>query len=228
MAGIDELSALNGRATSELIADQLREHILRGAFPPGAQMIEAQLAARLEVSRGPVREALQRLSQEGLLVSRRNRGVFVPELTATDIAEVYWARKAVETAAAEAMLTFGTVPVEQTAQRLREIVDRMSSVVADTSWSRVAEVDMAFHSTFVDGSGNSRLSRINATLAAESRICMVNLKSAYRRPDSLVDEHQRIVDLLVAGDRDELCREIGRHMDKAVDDLTASMDQSIS
>ena len=82
MAGIDGLFVLEDRPTPELIADQIRDGILQGDFRPGEQVVEAQLAARMQVSRGPVREALQRLIQEGLLVSYRNKGVFVLELTA--------------------------------------------------------------------------------------------------------------------------------------------------
>ena len=50
-------------------------------MPPGAQLGEADLARELGVSRGPLREGIQRLTQEGLLVSIRNRGVFVIEMT---------------------------------------------------------------------------------------------------------------------------------------------------
>ena len=83
MAGIDGLFALEDRPHIRAgFADQIRDGILQGAFRPGEQVVEAQLAARMQVSRGPVREALQRLIQEGLLVSYRNKGVFVLELTA--------------------------------------------------------------------------------------------------------------------------------------------------
>jgi DNA-binding GntR family transcriptional regulator len=225
LAGIEELSALEGRPTSELIADQLRDRILQGAFRPGEKVIEAQLAARLQVSRGPVREALQRLIQEGLLVSYRNRGVFVLELTATDIAEIYAARKAVEAAAAESVLAAGQAKVTSIAQALRHVVHQMAAAVSTGDWSRLAELDLAFHGTLVEGSGNSRLSRIYATLTAESRICLAHLEGSYPRVDALVDEHERIVDLLTEERGDALREEIGRHMDKAVADLITSMNR---
>jgi DNA-binding GntR family transcriptional regulator len=228
MAGIDDLPALEGRPTSELIADQLRDRILKGAFRPGEQVIEAQLAGRLRVSRGPVREALQRLSQEGLLVSYRNRGVFVLELTATDIAEIYIARKAIETAAAETVLASGKAKVIATTQALRHTVQEMSAAVSAGDWSRLAELDLAFHSALVGSSGNSRLSRIYATLAAESRICMVNLEGSYRRVDALVEEHECIVNLLAEERGEALRQEIAQHMNKAVVDLTASMNRQTS
>jgi DNA-binding GntR family transcriptional regulator len=100
MTGVDNIVPLALRGTSAVIAEQLRERILDGSFAPGEQISEVQLAARLKMSRGPVREAVQRLAQEGLLVSHRNRGVFVVELDGSDIEDVYRGRRAVEKEAA--------------------------------------------------------------------------------------------------------------------------------
>ena len=94
------LQPLSQQSTPELIADQLRVKILDGTFPPHHQLAEVELAKQLQVSRGPVREAMQRLIQEGLVRSERNRGVFVIEMDADDARDVYVARGAVEKAAA--------------------------------------------------------------------------------------------------------------------------------
>lgn len=227
MANIEGLSPLDVRSRSELIADQLRERILSGAFRSGEQMIEGQIATELQVSRGPVREALQRLIQEGLLVSHRNRGVFVLRLTPADVAEIYGARRAIETAAAETVLTSGRATVAATVRALHAILRSMPPAVASGDWSRLAALDLAFHSALVAGAGNARLSRLYATLAAESRICMVNLEVSYPRLDALVAEHERIADLLAEGRGGPLRREITIHMEKAVIDLTASMNQLV-
>src|SRR5699024_3616258 len=68
-------------STPSLIARALRRGIADGSLAPGTQLGEAALARSLGVSRGPLREAMQRLTQEGLLVSHRNRGLFVADLT---------------------------------------------------------------------------------------------------------------------------------------------------
>lgn len=228
MSSMNELSALDDRPTSELIANRLREGILGGLFRSGEQVTEAKLATGLGVSRGPIREALQRLSQEGLLVSRRNRGMFVLELTATDVAEIYAARKAIEIAAAEAVLGLGKSTVVATAQTLGTIVQEMPTDVSAGDWPRVAALDFAFHNALVAASRNSRLSRIYATLAAESRICMVNLEGSYARVNVLAEEHERIVQLLASGRVEALRLEIVKHMESAVVSLTASMGSGLS
>lgn len=230
MAGEDGLSALEGRPTSVLIANQLRERIIDGSFHPGEQIREASLVEKLQVSRGPVREALQRLSQEGLLVSHRNRGVFVLELTEADVAEIYAAREAIELAAARALLALPKGVIAPTVKALGRIVGKMGPLVEAKDWRTLAELDLSFHIAFVKSAKNSRLSRIYSTLAAESRICIVNLEGSYPHADALVNEHQQLVDLLEAGDAHALLEAISGHMERAVNDLTRSMlaDQAAS
>ncbi|MGB3374355.1 MAG: GntR family transcriptional regulator [Microbacterium sp.] len=223
MAGEDGLTAIEDRPTSVLIADQLRERIIDGSFRPGEQIREAALVEKLQVSRGPVREALQRLSQEGLLVSHRNRGVFVLELTSTDVAEIYAAREAIELAAARALLEQPSAARAATAATLNRIIAQMSPLVAAKDWRALADLDLGFHLEFINGDGNSRLSRIYDTLAAESRICIVNLEGSYPHADALVEEHQALADLLAAGDGAALAEAIGAHLSSAVHDLTRWM-----
>jgi len=228
MAASESLFALEGRPTAQLIADQLREQIVQGAFRPGEQINESVLATQLHTSRGPVREALQRLCQEGILVSRRNRGVFVLELTTADIKEIYAVREAVESTAADALLDAGQDPVKRTCQALKDIIRDMAKQVEVSDWQAIARLDMQFHTSFVAGAGNTRLIRIYETLAAESRMCILNLAVAYPRIDVLVQEHQNILDLLEAGDREELYKAIKRHMEKAVEDLTGTREEAES
>ncbi len=221
------LSPLTGRQTSVVIADELRELILDGTYSPGEQVSEASLATQLQISRGPVREAFQRLAQEGLLVSHRNRGVFVVELTNTDIAEIYAARQAVELAAVSILFSRPDHARHAAATRLREIVDTMPPLVATGDWTAVAKRDLAFHEALVAAADNGRLVRIYSTLAAESRICMAHLRRAYPRPEALAEEHVHLVELLETGSQDELCAAISTHLSTAVVDLTAMMSEAV-
>jgi DNA-binding GntR family transcriptional regulator len=226
MAAPGALFALEGRPTAQLIADQLREQIVQGIYRPGEQINESVLASQLHTSRGPVREALQRLCQEGILVSRRNRGVFVLELAIEDIKEIYAVREAVETTAADALLDAGEEQTKDTCQVLKAVISDMAKQVAVSDWQAIARLDMQFHTSFVAGAGNTRLIRIYETLAAESRMCILNLAVAYPRIDVLVQEHQNLLDLLEAGDKEELHIAIKRHMETAVEDLTAPRDEN--
>jgi DNA-binding GntR family transcriptional regulator len=226
MATPDGLFELEGRSTAQLIADHLREQIIEGAFRPGQQINESVLAGQLSTSRGPVREALQRLTQEGLLVSLRNRGVFVTELSIDDIREIYAVREAVEKASVEILLTAGQSQIDRTWQSLKEIITEMS-IQESSDWRAISRLDMKFHTSFVAGTKNSRLMRIYDTLAAETRMCIHNLRVSYPRVDVLVREHEEILDLLELRDNEGLQRAISNHMRKAVDDLNASQQERV-
>jgi len=105
-----------------MIATRVREAISAGDFPPGSQLYEAELVGQLGISRGPLREGLQRLTQEGLLTSVRNRGLFVVELAPQNVHEMYLAREAIERRAAAAVVRTGPAAA---ARALQKVVTEM-------------------------------------------------------------------------------------------------------
>jgi DNA-binding GntR family transcriptional regulator len=221
MVATEALIVLEERPTAQVIADQLREQIIQGTFRPGQQIKESILAAQLRTSRAPVREAVQRLCQEGILISRRNRGVFVPELSIQEINEIYAVRQAVESLVVDVLLDGSQLRLQDTCGALKAVVDDMVKQVTASDWQEMAKLDMQFHAALVAGTGNRRLMRIYETLAAESRICMLSLEVSYTRPEVLVQEHQNILDLLQAGDRKGLRHAVKHHLQNAVEDLRA-------
>jgi DNA-binding GntR family transcriptional regulator len=218
MTGVDNMVPLALQGTSAVIAEQLRERILDGSFAPGEQISEVQLAARLGMSRGPVREAVQRLAQEGLLVSHRNRGVFVADLDVADIEDVYRGRRAVEKEAASTVYERG-IPAGL-ADRLEGILRNIALYMNAGDWPKLAREDLHFHATMVEAAQSPRLSRMFSTLAAETMLCMSAFDDRYIRPPTAVEEHQRLLARLVGGDLPEMHAEIDRHMSHAVDSLS--------
>ena len=222
MAATKRRFALEGRPTAQLIADHLREQIVRGTIRPGQQINESLVASQLNTSRGPLREALQRLCQEGILIYRRNYGVFVLKIEPEDLREIYSARETIESAAACILLDRGPGSVLHAIEILKKIVGGMAKHAADSNWEAIAGLDMQFHSSFVAAAGNSRLDRIYTSLATESRMCILNLEVSYPKMEVLVEEHQNILDLLEAGDREGLLASIRRHIQKAAEHLIAA------
>ncbi|MFJ5700189.1 GntR family transcriptional regulator [Arthrobacter sp. NPDC093139] len=216
------LFTMEGRPTAQLIADQLREQIIQGIFHPGEQINESILAVQLNTSRSPVREAVQRLCQEGILTNRRNRGVFVLEISARDSKEIYAVREAVETNAADSLLNSSPKHIKNTCQALKTILRNMKRQVDATNWQSIAQLDMQFHTTLVAAAGNSRMTRIYETLAAESTMCIRKLEISYPQAQTLIQEHEDILSFLETGNSEELRRTLKHHMQKAVDDLTTT------
>ncbi|ROR65837.1 GntR family transcriptional regulator [Agrococcus jenensis] len=212
MNGVQTLSVINSRPTAVVIADQLREGIIDGAFSPGDQINEAQVASQLNVSRGPVREALHRLVQEGLLLSRPNRGVFVQELTTRDVAEIYHSREVIECAAAEILLRGGPERCAATAEVLDAIVDRMQAALASDDWTTLGRLDLEFHTRLVSEAGNSRLTRAYATLATEALMSLTHFPGAYPRPERVIPSHRAIAEQLRDGDMAVLHGTLHRHL----------------
>jgi DNA-binding GntR family transcriptional regulator len=180
---------------------------------------EVQLAGRLNVSRGPVREALQRLVQEGLLETKRNRGVFVASLEEEDVADVYLARRAIEREAV-------TIIVRRTDDaafaRLDEVVEDMSSAAERGAWEDLADADLHFHESLVRSSNSKRLQRMFSTLLIETRMCLARLESAYPVHKRLVQEHRNLLAAMRQGDKRTALALINAHLNDAVNDLTTA------
>ncbi|RNI21273.1 GntR family transcriptional regulator [Flexivirga caeni] len=204
-------------STAVMIADQVRDAIERGDLRPGAQLGEAELARQLGVSRGPLREGLQRLTQEGLLLSIRNRGLFVIEMTPDRVRDMYTARQAVERAAAEQI---HLADPHEAGTELLTIADTMQEMVDADDATGMGEADIAFHDLLVRLAGSPRLSRMHRTLLTETRMGIHALGPTYRGDDARVAEHREIAQSFVDRDPERTDRLLRLHMADAVTRLT--------
>jgi DNA-binding GntR family transcriptional regulator len=201
-------------STPSIIAEKLRSAISHGELRPGAQLVEAELARELEVSRGPLREAMQRLTQEGLLVSFRHRGLFVIELTDADVRDIYIARTAVERAAAAEIFEQGNPA--QAGAALSAIVKKMARASDRRDRAAIGARDIDFHKALVEQSRSARLFRMHQTLLTETTMCITALQETYPAPDLRVPEHQGIADAFTDKDAALADRLIIEHMNDAV------------
>jgi len=200
-----------------LVADRLREGILDGTFPPRTQLSEVALSQQLSVSRGPIREAMQRLLQEGLLRGERNRGVFVVDLGADDVRDIYLARSAVERTAAAIVAADGA---DEDFVTLQSAVDKLTAAV-DSNWLELTELDLQFHLALVAAASSPRLDRMFRTLVAETKLCISRLEPFYSGREEVVREHQKILDAIRARDLAEVDRLVTEHMDVSASRLTS-------
>jgi len=191
------------------IAERLRDDILSGAHAPGAQFHEVELARAFGVSRGPLREAMQRLIQEGLLCSEPHRGVFVPDLTEHDLLDVFFVRATLEAAAVRRIAAADRR--REVSRTLAEIAQRMDRAMRSGDRATGGELDFAFHRTLVDAAGSERLSRTYATVQAETRLCLHRLMGGYRSSADLADEHLRLAQMVGEGPVDVALKELERH-----------------
>ncbi|MFC3282297.1 GntR family transcriptional regulator [Litchfieldella rifensis] len=202
---------------SSMVTEQIRNAILSGVYPPGMQLNEKLVAESCGVSRGPVREAIQRLLQEGLLTSEPHRGVFVLELTEDDLEDIYFTRDAVERAALRRIVHSGRR--EELSGRLMAIVESLRQAVEQEDWSEVATLDIRFHSELVNAADSQRLSRLYATLMAEMGLCLKQLIGVYRGRGRLIEEHELLANLIASGDAEQLEKAMAEHLQEPVETI---------
>ncbi|WP_300010101.1 GntR family transcriptional regulator [Pseudonocardia sp.] len=210
---LTDMEPVERRSTAAIVADRIRTAIMRGTFPPGTQLGEVELAARLGVSRGPLREAMQRLVAEGLLRSERHRGLFVRDLDATDVRDIYHARASVERAAGLLLVDGDRAAA---ADRLVAALGALEVAATTGDPAAVADADHAFHTEFVAASGSPRLRRMADGLLVETRMCLAALQQTAPPAAGLVAEHRELADAVRAGDRDRLTAALDAHMADAV------------
>ncbi|OBC09165.1 GntR family transcriptional regulator [Mycobacterium sp. 852013-50091_SCH5140682] len=211
----DFIGPVDQQSTPSIIADKLRQAIAHRELEPGSQLGEAELARRFGVSRGPIREGIQRLTQEGLVVAIRNRGVFVIDMTPDEVRDMYLAREAVERTAARKILHGDYAAV---GDELLAIVDEMESAAEP---DELSEADIRFHELLVASAGSSRLSRMHQTYLVETRMCLHALADTYDTPGDRVTEHHALASAIRSGDVALTDKLMLAHMEDAVDRLIA-------
>jgi GntR family transcriptional regulator of gluconate operon len=170
-------------------ANMLRRAIIAGEFPSGVRLIEDDLASRLGVSRGPIREALRQLATEGLVEVGR-RGAFV-RLGQHDIWELYSLRTVLEGFAIELAAQAFT---DDDMVAVQGLLDQMAEAAQAQRLEDFVILDMAFHSAFFERAGHRRLLLSWQALAPSIGAMLAVTSTANPRVDSILDEHQQILE----------------------------------
>lgn len=200
------------RTLSDYVADQLRQAILTGEFKPNQRLVEQEIAESMRTSRGPVRDALKILENEGLVVRESHRGAFVAQLHPGDFIEIYTLRESLEILALRYLIKNAS---DEQIQLLEDLVKTMEEL-AQKNYSQVeaTDLDMEFHHTLCQISGHTRV--LNAWEALSGQIRLVLLKHRYEHPGDLrersVTWHRKIVAALWERDVDKAIEEMQRHM----------------
>jgi DNA-binding GntR family transcriptional regulator len=195
------------------LATSLRERILSGELEPGVPLSEVEVSQEYGIARPTVRAAVQRLIHEGLLVRQPNRSPMVPVFTADDVRDIYFARKPLEREVLRVLCERGEVPPAAADQ-----VAALRALGEDADWSKVVEADLQFHLALLDAVGSPRLKRLFGLLDGEIRLC-ISQSQPYENRDELVEEHQRLLDAIGAGDTERATAQMDRHLDGTVETL---------
>jgi DNA-binding GntR family transcriptional regulator len=223
VANLERLPEIN-RRLADAVYDALRELILARDVQPGDRLDMDQLAAKMRVSRTPVKDALTRLASEGLVHIIPRGGTFVRRLTARDLAETFDVRAALEGLAAERVaLSAGAADLES----LEKLLDSLEqdALDRDEHWKRNA----AFHRHLVELAGNLRLTAIY-DLQAHLQIARVHRRSIdWRgRARQEAQEHRAILRALKNHNAVAARSAVISHIDRAKKSLLSDFEQFAS
>ncbi len=199
--------------TPEGVYRVLRAAILGGTVPPGGQLREAHIAADLGISRSPLREALTRLEEEGLVVKIPFRGAFVAQVSAADVAEIAAVRLCVEPYAGELSMEALQGHARPTLVRTLEDLARATE---QNDIPASVDAHLRFHRLFYDLSGNSILQGLWSGWENKMRLYLAVDHPSYDDAHDIVREHEGMVRCVLEGDVDEFRREVACHFPSAL------------
>lgn len=199
---------LQQRSLVQEVRDALEGMILRGELPAGERLNEINLAQRLGVSRGPVREAARSLEREGLVNAVANQGVFVRMLSLDDVLELYDLRAGI--AGLLCARAAGCATPEDK-RDLRAFVVRMDDAMRHGDEKRYFELNLAFHDCVALVSGASRAKELYTSLGKEVRLMRLRVLTGGTSLKVSNSEHDRIVTAIERSESDAAGKEGAQH-----------------
>lgn len=210
--GVPTIALLQSSSLPTLVQAELERMIVSGELQPGAKLTEMTLAARLGVSRGPLREAFRMLEEAGLVRTEKNRGVFVRDIPLDEAVEIFDLRAAMEE------LVGRQLAQRITSARLKEVramVDAMERAVKADDLRSYHLLNLQFHDRLVDMAGNRKLTAIYRKLIKElslfRRMNLAHLAEGGQLPVS-AGEHRAIVKAIASGDAQAAGRAMSDHV----------------
>jgi phosphonate utilization transcriptional regulator len=200
---------LQSSSLPSLVQREIAQRILAGELAAGAKLNEVDIATRLGVSRGPVREAFRALEESGLVRFEKNRGVFVRSIGLEEADQIYELRALLdEFAGRRAAQNARPADVRD----LRSLIERMERAVERKDVDEYFALNLAFHERIVELSGNAKLAQLYRRLVNELNLYR---RASLNRAGTLsisIAEHRAIVDRIGAGQASAAGRLLRNHV----------------
>ena len=195
---------------AQSVADWLRNGIRRARFVPGQRLVEADITQATGASRSKVREALQRLESEGLVLIEEFKGASVRRVSLEELRQIYRARIALEGISAR---DFAERASPEQRARLAALMADLDSAVADGAHDRFNSLNADWHKLIIAGAGNALvagiLGRLNIPI---QRMLFESLYSNERLKDANAG-HRAVTTAILAGDGDAAEAALRRHIE---------------
>ncbi len=208
-------------STADHVAAVLSQAIVEGELPPGTQLSEERIGRALRVSRNTLREAFRLLSHDGLLVHRRHRGVFVPELDEDDLIDLYRLRIALEVGALRSLTQVDPLRLRQ----LDTDVRSGEEAARRSRWRQVGTANMDFHQHLLALSDSPRLTSVGRQVLAQTRLAFLSLLQPRTLHEPFLGRNRELVRLLTAGSLTAAAEFLARYLEDSREQLLDTLRQ---
>jgi DNA-binding GntR family transcriptional regulator len=219
------LDPLSDDSLADRVADRIRSAIHEGRYPPGARLVERRLAAELGVSHIPIREALARLTDEGLVERLPRRGARVATLTPRELEELSSLRIVLERFVVTRVQERLTAEEEK---ELRRMVASMRQAAVRGDFRRVLDLDQRFHERLWELADHRMLGEVVTGL--RGRIgAFLRAATAALDPEALerhAASHDELLDAMLSGDAEAGGAEMSRHIELATERLRGTLGEA--
>ena len=214
---------IDGKARSleEHVYERLEEEILTGVYKRGEPLTELSISKKFNISRTPVRGAIHRLAEEGLVKLSPNKGAIVTGIGKDDIIDIYKIRMRLDglaaALAAEKMC-------DDDIKKLRESVELSEFYISKNDTEHQKELDTAFHTVIYTATGSRMLSEILSELHKKAKLYRKISLGTQGRAQRSIEEHREILEAIEARDAKSAERLTQNHVQKALAGILKGLD----
>jgi DNA-binding GntR family transcriptional regulator len=194
----------------QFVYQEIRDAIIKGHLGPGTKLREAELAKQMNVSRGPIREAIRILEQEGLVISHPYRETVVVDILEEEATylmvpirlnfELYAAQKASQ------------VLTEEDFAYLNDLVEQMEAASEQDDLDKISELDLAFHNRIVERCVSPSMFRIWDSISSKLYARLLIQGNRHSSLKSVVEEHRELLNLIKSGDKARIEQHLLKHI----------------
>lgn len=211
----DRFNHVRDTSLAKLVRDDMLALILKGVLLPGQRINEPDIAARLGVSRVPVREGLRELESSGLVVARKHSGVFVRQLDALEIRDLYQMRGLLDGFAGRQAAQLPAPQKTALLALLDESIEAMKDAVGQHDVQRYYGENLRFHWAIVESAGNRSLTEIYRGIVQKLHLSRLKNLSHDVGMQASIAKHVEIAQALRQGDPLRCEALIAHHVDDA-------------
>ncbi len=191
------------------LRDTIEQMILTGEFAPGERLNELDLATRLNVSRGPVREVLRLLEQAGLVRIVPNKGAIVRKVSIEEMLDVYDIRAGFARTAGRLVATRAT---KEQIRTLEALYERMNKEISKRDVQTYYRLNLEFHDRLLEFTGNQRLIELDTLVRNQLQLSLRKAAFSLSQLRTSNAEHRKILDAIIDGNAEKAGQAFERHV----------------